>query len=321
MVSIVIPNYNGNNYLDRCLQSINVNNTLVQEVIIIDNYSRDGEYNWVKKKYPYIIWKQLNKNYGFSKAVNKGIHMARGKYILLLNNDTEIYEDFIEELVRSIENDERIFAVCSQMIQYYHQNLIDDAGDEYTILGYTNKRGAGGPLNRYNKEEKVFSACAGAALYRKSIFEEIGYFDEHFFAYMEDVDISYRALIHGYKNMYCPEAKVLHIGSATSGSKYNAFKVRLAARNNIYVPYKNMPFLQLIINMPFLLLGYLIKYIFFIKKGFGKEYREGLLEGLRTLKKINKVKFKWKNIVNYFYIEWLLVKNTLSYIGMKVFNR
>lgn len=321
MVSIVIPNYNGNNYLDRCLQSINVNNTLVQEVIIIDNYSRDGEYNWVKKKYPYIIWKQLNKNYGFSKAVNKGIHMARGKYILLLNNDTEIYEDFIEELVRSIENDERIFAVCSQMIQYYHQNLIDDAGDEYTILGYTNKRGAGGPLNRYNKEEKVFSACAGAALYRKSIFEEIGYFDEHFFAYMEDVDISYRALIHGYKNMYCPKAKVLHIGSATSGSKYNAFKVRLAARNNIYVPYKNMPLLQLIINMPFLLLGYLIKYIFFIKKGFGKEYREGFLEGLRTLKKIDKVKFKWKNIVNYFYIEWLLVKNTVSYIGMQVFNR
>lgn len=321
MVSIVIPNYNGNNYLDRCLQSINVNNTLVQEVIIIDNYSRDGEYNWVKKKYPYIIWKQLNKNYGFSKAVNKGIHMARGKYILLLNNDTEIYEDFIEELVRSIENDERIFAVCSQMIQYYHQNLIDDAGDEYTILGYTNKRGAGGSLNRYNKEEKVFSACAGAALYRKSIFEEIGYFDEHFFAYMEDVDISYRALIHGYKNMYCPKAKVLHIGSATSGSKYNAFKVRLAARNNIYVPYKNMPLLQLIINMPFLLLGYLIKYIFFIKKGFGKEYREGFLEGLRTLKKIDKVKFKWKNIVNYFYIEWLLVKNTVSYIGMQVFNR
>lgn len=320
MISIVIPNYNGNKYLKGCIDAIYNTHQIPFEIIIIDNGSTDSNYNWLKE-YKNIYFKQLDKNYGFSRAVNEGVKQAQGKYVLLLNNDTEIYEGFIEELVRCIEKDPKTFSVCSQMIQYHRPSFIDDAGDEYNLLGWAYKRGDGQAVDTYNKVERVFSACAGAAIYRKSVFEEIGYFEESFFAYMEDVDISYRALIHGYKNMYCPDAKVLHIGSATSGSKYNAFKVRLAARNNIYVPYKNMPFLQLIINMPFLLLGYLIKYIFFIKKGFGKEYKEGFLEGVRTLKKIDKVKFEWKNIGHYLYIEWLLIKNTMGYIGMKVFNR
>ena len=132
------------------------------------------------------------------------------------------------------------------MIRYSERDKIDDAGDEYTILGWAYKRGDGATVNKYNKSERVFSSCAGAAIYRRKLFEEIGYFDEAFFAYMEDVDISYRANIHGYKNIYCRDALVYHIGSATSGSKYNNFKVRLAARNNIYVILKNMPFFQLL---------------------------------------------------------------------------
>lgn len=319
MISIVIPNYNGNKYLKQCLDGVYQDKVADIEVIIIDNASNDSNYNWLSQ-YSDLTFKKLEYNYGFSRAVNEGIRLAQSEYILLLNNDTEIQAGFLKALLDVIQTDKSIFAVCSQMIQYHNQILIDDAGDEYNLLGWAYKRGDGQVADTYNKVERVFSACAGAALYRKSVLEEIGYFDENFFAYMEDVDISYRALIHGYKSMYCPGAKVLHIGSATSGSKYNVFKVRLAARNNIYVPYKNMPLLQLIINMPFLLIGYLIKYIFFIKKGFGKEYREGFLEGLRTLKKVDKVKFKWRNIIHYFHIEWLLIKNTISYIRMKVFN-
>lgn len=324
MISIIIPNYNGKRYLRTCIDSIySIIKVLDEQIefIIIDNASTDSTYEWIAQQYPSIFFKQLEYNYGFSRAVNEGIRLAQGEYILLLNNDTEIQAGFLEALLGVIQTDKSIFAVCSQMIQYHNQTLIDDAGDEYNLLGWAYKRGDGQVVDTYNKRERIFSACAGAALYRKSILEKIGYFDENFFAYMEDVDISYRALIHGYKNMYCPEAKVLHIGSATSGSKYNAFKVRLAARNNIYVPYKNMPFLQLIINMPFLLVGYLIKYMFFVKKGFGKEYKEGFLEGLRTLKKVDKVKFEWKNIGHYLYIEWLLIKNTMGYISIKVFRR
>nr|WP_307990867.1 glycosyltransferase family 2 protein [uncultured Niameybacter sp.] len=321
MISIVIPNYNGNKYLQTCLNSVYKEKKIQIELIIIDNASIDNDYNWVKEQYPNSIFKQLNENYGFSRAVNEGIKLAQGEYVLLLNNDTEIQKDFIESLLACIESDPKIFSVCSQMIQYHNPTLIDDAGDEYTVLGWAYKRGDGKPIDTYKQVQSIFSSCAGAALYRKAVFEKIGYFDENFFAYMEDVDISYRALIYGYKNMYCPEAKVLHIGSATSGSKYNAFKVKLAARNNVYVPYKNMPFLQFLINLPFLILGHFIKYLFFLKKGFGKEYVEGFKEGIKTLKKVKKVPFRWTHLFNYIYIEWLLVRNTFSYVYTKIFKK
>lgn len=309
MISVVIPNYNGNEYLKRCINSLSKD----IEIIIIDNNSTDDDYGWINKEYPYIIFKRLDKNYGFSYAVNEGIKLAQGEYVLLLNNDTEIQEGFLEVLLTCIESNPQIFAVCSQMIQYHNPSLIDDAGDEYNLFGWAYKRGDGKPVDTYKGIKQVFSACAGAALYRKSVFKEIGYFDENFFAYMEDIDISYRALSHGYKNIYCPEAKVLHIGSATSGSKYNDFKVKLAARNNIYVPYKNMPIIQLVINLPFLIIGYLTKYLFFLNKGFGKAYSQGFKEGIQTLNQVRRVPFRWNNFKYYCYIEWLLIKNTFSY--------
>ena len=85
-------------------------------------------------------------------------------------------------------------------------------------------------LQRYNRACNVFSACAGAAIYRREVFEKIGYFDEMHFAYLEDIDVGYRAKIAGYYNRYCPSAEIYHVGSGTSGSKYNEFKVRLAAQ-------------------------------------------------------------------------------------------
>ena len=244
--------------------------------------------------------------------------MANGEYVLLLNNDTVVEKDFVSQMVKAIEKDKKIFAVSSKMIAYSDHSIMDDAGDEYTVLGWAYKHGDGKSVEEFTKAKKVFSACGGAALYRKSVFAEMGLFDEDFFAYMEDVDVSYRARIFGYYNVYCPEAKVYHIGSATSGSKYNDFKVRLAARNNIYVPYKNMPLLQLVINLPALLLGILVKIIWFQKKGFGKVYREGLVEGLKTVGKIKKVTFKWKYLLNYIHIEGLLIINTFKYVMHKI---
>lgn len=320
MVSVVIPNYNGMHYLKGCLDSLQRQDYRNFEVILIDNYSQDSNYKWVKEAYPKIIFKRLNKNYGFSRAVNEGIQLAKGEYVLLLNNDTELEKDFLSQMVKAIQKDKRIFGVSSLMLSYHDRQIIDDAGDDYTILGWAYKRGDGKPKQTYSKIETVFSACAGAALYRKSAFKKIGLFDEQFFAYMEDVDISYRARIFGYYNVYCPKAKVYHIGSATSGSKYNAFKVKLAARNNVYVPYKNMPTLQLLLNLPMLILGTAIKQLWFYKKGYGKEYFYGLLEGLKTVCYIKKVPFKWRYLNNYIHIEVLLIKNTIRYCKDKLMN-
>ena len=147
-------------------------------------------------------------------------------------------EYFVAEMVRAIGQSERIFSVSSRMIQMYHPDRLDDAGDMYSRAWLGVPARVGRDLTHYRRSSRVFSACAGAAIYRREVFEEIGYFDEMHFAYLEDIDVGYRARIAGYDNIYCPAALVWHVGSGTSGSKYNSFKVKLAARNNVYLNYK-----------------------------------------------------------------------------------
>ena len=139
-------------------------------------------------------------------------------------------------------------------------------------------------------------------------------FDSEFFAYMEDVDLAVRSKINGYVNLLCPAAVVYHIGSATSGSRYNDFKVKLAARNNIWTVYKNLPVPMKIVNFIFLFLGFFIKYLFFKRKGFGKTYLEGIREGIKTRSKVKKTPFKWKNFKNYFKLEYRLIINTIKFL-------
>jgi GT2 family glycosyltransferase len=253
-------------------------------------------------------------NLGFSPAVNQGIIKAKHEYIFSLNNDTEIKPGSIRALVDLISSDDSIFSVQAKMLQYKNKNLIDDVGDEYNLLAWTNKTGENHNSNEYLEVCEIFSACAGAAMYKKSLLDEIGMFDNNFFAYMEDVDLAIRSKINGYRNLLCPDAIVYHIGSATSGSRYNEFKVRLAARNNVWVVHKNLPIPMKIVNFVFLFLGFLIKYLFFVKKGFGPIYLQGIKEGLSTRSKIDKVKFKSKNTKNYFKIEYRLIINTLKFL-------
>lgn len=131
---------------------------------------------------------------------------------------------------------------------------------------------------------------------------------------LEDIDVGYRARIAGYDNIYCPAALVWHVGSGTSGSKYNSFKVKLAARNNVYLNYKNMPCLQLIINAIPIAAGIFVKYSFFRKLGFGKDYLEGLKEGIRTAKKCKKVAYRPERLKNYLAIELELLAGTFLYV-------
>lgn len=317
-VAIVIPNYNGLKYIKVCLESLYRQSFQNFEIIIVDNASQDGSCKFILENYRKQKLISLKQNYGFSKAVNEGIKASNSHYVVLLNNDTEVDKFWLENLVKCIESDEKIFSCCSKMIQYSERDKIDDAGDEYNILGWAYKRGDGASISKYHSDCEVFSSCAGAAIYRKAVFDEIGYFDESFFAYMEDVDISYRAKIYGYKNMYCSSAKVYHIGSATSGSKYNSFKIKLAARNNLFVVFKNMPLLQLLINLPFIILGHIIKLIFFAKKGYMQDYMSGLKESIKGIKKLNKVKYRNKNIINYIVIQWKMIINTYKYIIYKL---
>ncbi|MTI65573.1 MAG: glycosyltransferase family 2 protein [Firmicutes bacterium] len=320
MMSIIIPNYNGEKFLKECLESLLKQTIRTLEVIIVDNASSDNSINIIDnyKNLLNISLVKNNQNLGFAKAVNIGIKRSKKKYVFLLNNDVVLKPNTLERLYNCILKDDSIFSVQTKMLQYYKHNSIDDAGDGYTILGWAYQIGNNRSSKLYKEEREIFSACAGATLYRKSFLDNISLFDENFFAYMEDVDIGYRARIHGYKNIYCPQSICYHVGSATSGSKYNEFKIRLAARNNIYVLYKNMPIMQLFINLPFLIIGFIIKGVFFYLKGFGQVYIKGIYEGVKTLDKVNKVKYSNKNLVEYIKIEWLLLKNTFTYIVSKL---
>lgn len=311
-VSVVIPNYNGKKYLETCMKSLMKQSLKPEEIIIVDNASKDGSIEYIKEEFKEkVTLICLDENYGFSKAVNEGIKKSTSEFVALLNNDTELDEKWLEELYKCIQKDEKIFSCCSKMLRFVERDIIDDAGDEYTLLGWGNKIGDGKASSDYEEDKEVFSSCAGAAIYRSSILDEIGLFDENFFAYLEDMDISYRARIYGYKNYYASKAKVYHIGSATSGSRHNSFKVKLAARNNIYLIHKNMPILQIILNFIFIFMGILIKWMYFSIKGFGTDYITGVFEGLRSKKKINRIKLK-NNLFNYIDIEKKLFKNTLN---------
>ncbi len=312
--TVVIPNYNGARFIEGCMDALEAQNCRDFETIVIDNASADGSDVTIEKKYPWARLVRMDKNYGFSIAVNKGIELSKTQYVILLNNDTEVNPDFVGELIKAADEDENIFSVSSRMISFQERDIMDDAGDTYNCLGWGAQRGVGQSIHKYNRKKAVFSACAGAAVYRKSILDEIGVFDIKHFAYLEDIDLGYRARIRGYRNVYCPSAIVYHIGSATSGSRYNDFKSRLSARNNIYLIYKNMPLFQIIINIFPLTLGFLIKMIMFGRWGFGKAYREGLKEGIRTMKECRKVPFEWKNFGHYALIEWELVINSFGYV-------
>lgn len=312
-VTIVIPNYNGKHFMKPCLESLDKQTYRGFEIIVVDNASSDGSMEYMKETYPEIRCIALDKNYGFSRAVNEGIRASRTPYVILLNNDTTVDPHYVAEMVHAIRRSKKIFSVSSKMIQMYHPELIDSAGDLYTLMGWGVCRGTGRPVSNYTQPDEIFTACAGAAIYRRSAFEKIGYFDESHFAYLEDIDVGYRAKIYGYKNIYCPTALVYHVGSGTSGSKYNSFKVKLSARNSVYLNYKNMPLAQLILNCVPLALGWLVKTIFFMKIGFGKDYREGLKEGFQTLSKQKKVPFSLRHLGNYVKIELELITHTFAY--------
>jgi len=277
--TVVIPNYNGIAYLEDCLMFLKQSKDAKFETIVVDNGSTDGSVALVKQCFPWVKLIELSENTGFANAVNVGIKETKTPYVLLLNNDTVVEHDFVARLEQAMDRQPDYFSFSSKMLSMKQPEIIDDAGDYYCALGWAFARGKGKSAQRFTTPCDVFAACAGAAIYRREVFKQIGYFDEMHFAYLEDIDIGYRARLRGFKNGYCPEAVVYHAGSGSSGSRYNEFKVNLASRNSIYLIAKNMPFLQMLINLPFFLAGFGIKTLFFVKKGFGRIYLRGLWRG------------------------------------------
>lgn len=323
-VSIVLPNMNGAGWLKGSIDSLYAQTMTDFELIVVDNASSDESLD-IARSYTGTTGYTLienKENTGFSAAVNAGIRLAKAPFVLLFNNDAFAAPDMLERLLQCIGQEEKIFSVQCLMLRHHDPSRIDNAGDFVNLLGWAFQRGNSLPVTGREKPQRIFSACGGAALYRKSVLETIGLFDEHFFAYLEDVDIGWRANSLGYKNVFCPTATCTHIAGATTGgaqgATYNPFKSIQSGRNNLLLPYKNLPLLMFILNLPFLLLGYLTKTLVFHLRGYGKYWRQGFGEALRVLGQLEKPPFKLKNLPCCFWIEGSLMVSTVRFIVWRV---
>ena len=175
-VSVVTPNYNGEKFLKTFFESLNDDSELIGEVIIVDNASTDGSKEYIENStfnFPVILIENTE-NVGFSPAVNQGIEKAQHEFIFSLNNDTEVKKGSIKALVDLMSSDDNIFSLQAKMLQYNNKELIDDVGDEYNLLAWTKKTGENHSSDEYTEVCEIFSACAGAAMYRKSLLLELG---------------------------------------------------------------------------------------------------------------------------------------------------
>lgn len=308
---IVIPNYNGYRHMELLARSLSKQDSMDFRVILVDNGSEDGSPELFERLsseqgIDHVVIRN-GANLGFPAAVNAGIRASKEEIVILLNNDIEAHPSFVRKLVDSIAAKPGAFSVQARMMRFDDRDKLDDAGDGYTILGWGYKTGDGKKFSNYLNEREIFSSCAGAAAYRKSVFDEIGHFDESFFAYLEDMDISWRARIKGYTNHYCPDSVVYHVGSSSTGGRRSPFKMKLVPRNNLKLIWKNMPAVFLLLNMPFIAAGLLIKGAAFTAMGYGKEYWGSIGEGISSLGKTARGPFKLKDAVRHIAIQMDLI--------------
>lgn len=241
-IFVVIPNWNGADMIAECLQSLE-KQTCKHKVVVVDNGSVDESISIIEAQFPGVHLIRLPENTGFSGGVNTGIEYALSQEadaIALFNNDAIADKDWLKQLATTLETQpEAGIATCKLLRD--DKKHFDSTGDFYSVIGMPFPRGRNRlDKGQYDNPEEVFAASGGASLYRAEMFNQIGIFDQAFFAYYEDVDISFRAQLAGWKVFYNPEARVYHHVSATS-SKLGSF-TRYHATKNYYLLYaKNMP--------------------------------------------------------------------------------
>ncbi len=213
MLSVIIINHNGKEHLEVCLKSLAAQ-TLGQdefEIILVDNGSTDGSVEYLEKNFPAVRVVGLGENTGFAGASNTGFKASLGELAVFLNNDTEARPDWLSELKRAAEEHKDFAFFASKMLFFDRRDVIDSAGDVFSALGHGVKRGHGQKdTGQFDREEEIFGACGGAAMYSRRAFLDAGGFDEKFFAYCEDVDLNFRLRKAGYKCLFVPKAVVYH---------------------------------------------------------------------------------------------------------------
>ena len=257
LTSFVIPNYNGKNFINICLNSIAQQTHKSFEVIVVDDASTDDSCSFVRSQYSWVHLIRLEHNTGFCHAVNTGIKASKGNYIALINNDVELDKDWLICMVQAMQAYPDAFGISSKVLNYYDRKTIDDAGDIYTREGRAFKRWNSLSDERFNhRTEEIFSPSGAASLFSVSALDKAGLWDEHFIAYLDDVDIGFRARLLGYKSYYEPKAVAYHMVSRSYGKNTVAMGA-LVLRNNTAVMIKDMPLPLIVGYFPWLIIGHL----------------------------------------------------------------
>jgi GT2 family glycosyltransferase len=239
LVSVVIPNWNGAQHLPTCLDALRAQTYAPVEVIVADNASTDGSLALLAERYPEVRMVALPENRGFTGACNAGMQAASGEIVALLNNDTEADPAWLSEVVAALRRHPEAGFVASKMLLFDDRTRFHTAGDLYRVDGRLVNRGVWQQdTGQYDREEYVFSACGGAAAYRRAMLDEIGLLDDDFFFSAEDMDLAWRAQLAGYRCVYAPRAVVYHRLAATGGGVTASF---YDGRNMIWILVKDYP--------------------------------------------------------------------------------
>lgn len=217
-LTVIIPTWNRARLLERCLSSLGRQRVRCP-VLVVDNGSTDSTREMLKTRFPGVEMLALEENQGFARAVNRGILHCSSDYVALLNNDTEVDPGWTEAGLAALDGNPSYWFLASRMVDFRRRDLIDSAGDGYGRTGMPFKRGRGDPCRLHNHSRPVLGASAGAAFYRRRLFDRIGLFDEAYYMYLEDVELSLRAQFTGHPCLYVPEAVVYHIEAGSDPSR------------------------------------------------------------------------------------------------------
>jgi len=283
-VSIVLVNWNGLHHLEKCLPALGAQTFPDFEIFLVDNGSTDGSTEWVRGHYPQVRLICNDHNTGFAVANNQAMRQSQAEFIVTLNNDTQVEPTWLAALVAVAETDPSVGMVASKMLFTQQPEVINSTGIALDPVGIAWDR-QGGTLDDPNEEQpiEVFGPCAGAALYRRAMLDQIGLFDEAFFAYAEDVDLAWRARWAGWRCLYVPAARVHHDHSATGGEG-SPFKSRLLGRNKVWLIAKNYgPLGRLLLYLPLIVVYDLAAVVYALVVRRDVYTLVGRLEGLAGL--------------------------------------
>lgn len=282
LISVVIPNYNGAAYLGACLSSLVRQSYRDFEVLVVDNASSDGSVETALRAAPAAVILRQKTNLGFAGGANAGIRAATGEWVAVLNNDTEVPEQWLSECVAGISRHPDAAFLACRVLDFKHRDEVYSAGDCFLRAGIGYRRGQEQPDRaEFDVESEVFAACGCAALYRKSTLVQAGGYDERLFAYMEDVELGLRLQAQRLRGYYLPRARVYHHGAATSGGEFSSLGVRLRTRNSLLLLLKSVPTRILLRCVPMIVLSQLFWLARVVRHGRILSYLSGLAGALR----------------------------------------